>query len=229
VNVSLCRSTPTHQRWLSAITSSSMYGAEKSNHNGEAYPLLPAPTWFQSAHSPNRHDARCRWAGADRVGHQMNTTMKHRKLRIAWSVAWGIAAVLLCLLWARSYGHLLEVRHWHGYGETRFYSLDGRILFDNVIVRTLNIGFTWHSGGEKIGEPYLDEWIVNPQKFRSERSWKWTIVVFPHWLPVVVCGTFAAIPWTPWIPWSNRFSLRTLLIAMTLLAVGLGSIIVLSR
>ena len=29
--------------------------------------------------------------------------MKHRKLRIAWSVAWGVVAVLLCVLWVRSY------------------------------------------------------------------------------------------------------------------------------
>ncbi len=28
--------------------------------------------------------------------------MKHRKLRIAWSVAWGIVAVLLVVLWVRS-------------------------------------------------------------------------------------------------------------------------------
>ena len=29
--------------------------------------------------------------------------MKHRKLRIAWSVAWGVAAALLIVLWPRSY------------------------------------------------------------------------------------------------------------------------------
>ncbi len=29
--------------------------------------------------------------------------MRFRKLRIAWSVAWGILAVLLCVLWVRSY------------------------------------------------------------------------------------------------------------------------------
>ncbi len=29
--------------------------------------------------------------------------MKHRKLRIAWSVAWGVLAVLLIALWVRSY------------------------------------------------------------------------------------------------------------------------------
>jgi hypothetical protein len=29
--------------------------------------------------------------------------MKYRKLRIAWSVAWGVVAVLLVVLWVRSY------------------------------------------------------------------------------------------------------------------------------
>ena len=29
--------------------------------------------------------------------------MRFRKLRIAWSVAWGVLAVLLCVLWVRSY------------------------------------------------------------------------------------------------------------------------------
>ena len=37
--------------------------------------------------------------------------MKHRKLRIAWSVAWGVVAVLLCVLWVRSYwvGNVVQV------------------------------------------------------------------------------------------------------------------------
>ena len=29
--------------------------------------------------------------------------MRFRKLRIAWSVVWGLAAVLLIVLWVRSY------------------------------------------------------------------------------------------------------------------------------
>jgi hypothetical protein len=32
--------------------------------------------------------------------------MRYRKLRIAWSVAWGVLAVLLLTLWVRSYGRL---------------------------------------------------------------------------------------------------------------------------
>ena len=30
--------------------------------------------------------------------------MKYRKLRIAWTVAWSMVAVLLCVLWVRSVG-----------------------------------------------------------------------------------------------------------------------------
>src|SRR5262245_26868849 len=29
--------------------------------------------------------------------------MKYRKLRIAWSITWGVMATLLCVLWVRSY------------------------------------------------------------------------------------------------------------------------------
>jgi hypothetical protein len=45
----------------------------------------------------------------------------------------------------------------------------------------------------------------------------------PNWLLVLVFATLAAVPWLPW--WSKRFSLRTLLIATTLIAVILGAIV----
>jgi hypothetical protein len=37
--------------------------------------------------------------------------MKYRKLRIAWSVAWGIVAVLLVVLWVRSYWRMDQLIH----------------------------------------------------------------------------------------------------------------------
>jgi hypothetical protein len=43
-----------------------------------------------------------------------------------------------------------------------------------------------------------------------------------HWFVVLLLSTFAAVIWLPW-----RFSLRTLLIATTLVAVGLGLIVLL--
>jgi hypothetical protein len=44
----------------------------------------------------------------------------------------------------------------------------------------------------------------------------------PHWLPLLVAAMLAAAPWFKW-----RFSLRTLLIATALVAVGLGMVVVL--
>ena len=45
-----------------------------------------------------------RFSGLTPIAHRRSKRpMKHRKLRIAWSVAWGIAAVMLIALWVRSY------------------------------------------------------------------------------------------------------------------------------
>ena len=41
-----------------------------------------------------------------------------------------------------------------------------------------------------------------------------------YWSPVVLSATLATVPWIRHLSW--RFSLRTLLIAMTLVAVVLG-------
>ncbi|HEX4414833.1 MAG TPA: hypothetical protein VH107_14460, partial [Lacipirellulaceae bacterium] len=48
----------------------------------------------------------------------------------------------------------------------------------------------------------------------------------PHWLFVLLSGTLWAVSW-PY--WSNRFTIRSLLIATTLVAVVLGLIVWLAR
>ncbi len=45
-------------------------------------------------------------------------------------------------------------------------------------------------------------------------------LVMPYWFAVILSGTFAAAPWLP-----SHFSLRTLLIATTLFALALGTIV----
>lgn len=62
-------------------------------------------------------------------------------------------------------------------------------------------GAWWGCGQDSLGDYYL---------------------VTPYWFSAILVGTIAAIPWTRSY---NRFSLRTLLIAMTLVAVGLGLIV----
>jgi hypothetical protein len=46
--------------------------------------------------------------------------------------------------------------------------------------------------------------------------------VAPYWLPAVLIIAFLVLPWLPW--WSKGFSLRTLLIATTLVAVAIAAI-----
>jgi hypothetical protein len=47
-------------------------------------------------------------------------------------------------------------------------------------------------------------------------------VIIPYWAPIAF---FASLGATPWVKWSKRFSLRTLVIATTLVAVMLGVIV----
>jgi hypothetical protein len=54
------------------------------------------------------------------------------------------------------------------------------------------------------------------------RTFGWpyrTLFKVPYLIPVFIAAALAIIPW---MRWSKRFSLRTLLIATTLVAVGLG-------
>jgi hypothetical protein len=45
----------------------------------------------------------------------------------------------------------------------------------------------------------------------------------PTWFVLLLLSVLTVGPWTPWSPY--QFSLRTLLIAMTLVAIGLGAIV----
>ena len=47
-------------------------------------------------------------------------------------------------------------------------------------------------------------------------------IMVPHWFLILLSALLAYVPWLRF--WSTRFSLRTLLIVTTLIAVGLGLI-----
>jgi len=67
---------------------------------------------------------------------------------------------------------------------------------------------------------------------RDGASWKFItspstwIIFFPYWFPTLLAAV-AAVATAPWLRW--QFSLRTLLIATTLVAVVLGVIVWMSR
>jgi hypothetical protein len=149
-----------------------------------------------------------------------------RNLRIAFSVACGIVCLLLIALWVRSYSQ-------------------GDYLYWNIFrVRSVTIGSTH---GRVMG--YSDLFTIGPSKtrfrildrdtffrcfgpfrgvppldFQSRSPIIYGFRTFgvSHWLLVAISATLAVIPW---LKQSWKFSLRTLLIAMTLVAVLLAVVV----
>jgi hypothetical protein len=154
--------------------------------------------------------------------------VKYRKLRIAWSVVCGIVTVLLIVLWVRSYWGCDDLMVPGPKIQTlQVKSFRGRLiwhLFDDPQLHKLDLQVGPAADGTLDWTEY-DEYIGN---------WRWIPVgaiseslVLPHWLFAVLSFVFANVPWLPW--WSKRFSLRTLLIAITAVAVALGLIVYATR
>src|ERR1700750_2481876 len=134
--------------------------------------------------------------------------MKYRKLRIAWSVVWGVLAVLLIALWVRSYS-VYDVAFFPG--PHNIASMKGWMAWDEKLIVVeapiiTNFRQDW-------GKLKLSSISGNLAPGGVGRY-------CPHFLFVIVIGPLAALAWLSW-----RFSLRTLLVAMTLAAVGLGLIV----
>jgi hypothetical protein len=134
--------------------------------------------------------------------------MRNRKLRIVWSVAWGLVCVLLIALWVRSYWWEDTI----SYKKLGVLSNRGTLYFgrDDVLATS-----AWSMASDpatyKSELPQGIGWVNDPF---------WFFIYSPHYIIVVMSAAIAVLPWLRW-----RFSLRTLLIAMTLVAVVLGLIV----
>jgi hypothetical protein len=147
--------------------------------------------------------------------------MKYRKLRIAWSVGWGVVAVLLCLLSWRSYYVTDSV----GVGNAWFCdSCRGKFLVAiwEPHLRLSNVAdHSWQYESLVADEP-LPGSQLGFWNDKSDIGLNGFCV--PHFLLIFVNLALASIPWIP-----RRFRLRTLLIATTLVAVVLGLLVYLFR
>jgi hypothetical protein len=143
--------------------------------------------------------------------------MKHRKLRIAWSVAWGIVAVLLIVLWLRSYSRADMIA---GYSPSTFVFGLGS--------RQGSLGVEWQAGATffsvrqlKAGSFPLG--TAPSVRFYYERTRRGTIAIgVPIWFPMCLLATVVS---APWVRWPNRFSVRILLLTTTLVALLLSRIV----
>jgi hypothetical protein len=163
--------------------------------------------------------------------------MKYRKLRIAWSVAWGIVAGLLIALWVRSYFTCDEME-WIGsptaISATSFRGQVGSFDYPTggLPLEMHGMEFTSRPLGEGDPVEFNDGHPGHPLPsfLGFKASWSsalirlpGSILVIPYWFPTFVCGLAAAVPWLQYLTW--RFSLCTLLIVTTLVAAGLGLIV----
>ncbi len=139
-----------------------------------------------------------------------------RKLRIAFSATCVILCLLLIAFWVRSQSSV----DWMGSVVTDRYVAVISTWPGSCAIRIANDIFV------------LKPWAWRSQPVRDEDrellgSFHWpddfvSFLMVPYWLLVFVAATLAA---APWIEWPRAFSLRTLLIATTLMAVLLGALV----
>jgi hypothetical protein len=149
--------------------------------------------------------------------------MRFRKLRIAWSVFWGLACVLLIALWVRSY---LRTDHIVWTSDARTFdisTLPGKLSLATENDRVfLPLGWSHGSFSNSDDDSDPDDEPRTLLGFGWETKNGSSTVVLPYWCLVLFASALVTA-W--WIPWTGSFSLRTLLIATSLIAVGLGAIV----
>jgi hypothetical protein len=133
--------------------------------------------------------------------------MKYRQLRIAFSAVCGVLCLLLIALWVRSYWRLDTVKAW---SNNTVASLRGR-LYSNA-----KFSYTDDSGSNSV--EFFPGTSIPIERNASRLAL--SSVGTPIWFPVVLTAALSTVPWLRW-----RFSLRTLLVATSLVAILLWLIV----
>jgi hypothetical protein len=139
----------------------------------------------------------------------MSSPKLFKSLRIAWSVGWGVVAVLLVALWIRSYWRQ-DCFHIPPGKNNRMFAVAS---FSGILgIRDAPVSIYTHPW--RLSTTVWREWpdhTVFGIYYKDEPQ-QWTLEV-NDWLLVLSSVALASTPW-----FRLRFSLRTLLIATTLVA-----------
>jgi hypothetical protein len=128
--------------------------------------------------------------------------MNHRKLRIAWSMAWGIVVVLLVALWVRDY-HRSRLRNPQIASLDEIASREKRLQVSGLFLADQSSS-------------------VRSTHVRVSNSvFRFRLFGVPYWMLASISAIVSAAS----VNRDTRFCLRTLLVATTLVAVGLGLIV----
>jgi hypothetical protein len=155
--------------------------------------------------------------------------MRFRKLRIAWSVVCGLLAVLLIVMCARSYwwrDSFYRDPMPTSDGELR--DCIGIISFHGNVIFTKYADPFSDADGWGIENARIDENLEIPATtlgFALRRDTDGFSISMPYWLFFVLVGAIVLLS----LGGIRRFSLRTLLIALTMIAVVLGLVVYATR
>ena len=164
----------------------------------------------------------------------MNRPPITRILRITWTAGCVTTAVLLCVLWVRSY--------WWGEALIKPLSPTWTMIFgsaDGDLLIRWNSGFSLVPIQTFPQPPFWRQYSVQRESTADRRrnedqilqsggalpEYKYGFtgngaVRMPYWFPLITTIALAAVPWLR----PRRFSLRTLLLAVTLGSIVLGLI-----
>jgi hypothetical protein len=157
-----------------------------------------------------------------------------RRLRIDASVFFAIMMVPLIVLWVRSYWWWDQL--YNPISPSRLIvieSASGRVILELAkglpgspwiwqISQELN-GAYWGGGDQDWEEANRYRGVGGFAAYATQYISTYRML---YWFPVLAS---AALVVFPWIRWTNRFSLRTMLIATTLVAAALGLMVWASR
>jgi hypothetical protein len=135
-----------------------------------------------------------------------------------------VLCLLLILLWVRSYSTADSCR-FPAFNRTLLHIQSGS---GQLIAFTFPYSSEWKAGSTPIEHIGPKDVLTTPV-ISSRQSLKFyngagRVAVVPYWFVISIGGLLAAGSWLRW-----QFSLRTLLIAATLVAVGLGLLVMMLR
>src|SRR5262245_32166119 len=115
--------------------------------------------------------------------------MRSRKLRIAWSVGWGVVTVLICVLWVRRY-------YYYDLGTSRIVVMRGNLYLAQMLAIAPSATSTATFTRTMLGTHAVPaaDFVLKPLN----------ALPIPLWLLVLPVLLSATAPWLRW-----RFSLRT--------------------
>jgi hypothetical protein len=148
--------------------------------------------------------------------------MKFRKLRIAWSTVYGTVCLLLIALSARSFerSDVISMRTNSsevtlGSNDCTLYAIRTLPLLLpaklGVAAPTVTAGGWTHTSSKATATLKQDQFDLTPGR---------ELIKVPNWLILIVGIAATGAPWL-----GSRFSLRTVLIATTLVAMVLGLVV----